>query len=168
MEKKKVTVLDHLRIKRIIERFTHQIIEDFYHEKSIVLIGISGRGVVLAKRIFTLLSEHSKMKVSLATLSLDKDNPYNRIPELSISESLLNNQVVLLIDDVLNSGQTLMHSICHVIKSKVKQVSTVVLVDRIHRKFPVRADYVGLTLSTNLQEHVSVEFNSRNDWAYLS
>ncbi|MFT4660159.1 MAG: pyrimidine operon attenuation protein/uracil phosphoribosyltransferase [Patiriisocius sp.] len=165
---KRTIVLDNIRINRIIQRFAHQLIEDFYNEKSLVIIGISGRGKILAERISEELSKCSSIKVQTGHITINKENPYEKEPSLSFDEKSLHNKVVILIDDVLNSGRTLMHSLCHIMKSQVKQVATIVLVDRIHRQFPVKADYVGLTLSTNLKEHVSVEFNKNNDMAYLS
>ena len=78
----------------------------------------------------------------------------------------LKNKIVILVDDVLNSGRTLIHATQAILETEVKGLQTVCLVDRKHRKFPIRADYVGLTLSTTLQEHITVEFNE-NDQVYL-
>jgi pyrimidine operon attenuation protein/uracil phosphoribosyltransferase len=74
---------------------------------------------------------------------------------------------VILVDDVVMSGRTLMHAAAHLLASPVKRLTTVVLVDRLHRAYPIRADIVGLTLSTTLQEHISVELG-RKDTVYLT
>ena len=74
---------------------------------------------------------------------------------------------VILVDDVLNSGKTLVHALRWVLSDDVASVKTVVLVDRIHRSYPVKADFVGMTLSTTLQERVEVEMGADEDYAYL-
>lgn len=161
-------VLDHDRIQRIIERFAHQLVEDFHQEKSIILIGISGRGVALCDQIVTQLLRINKLHVTSAELTIDKDSPYQTLPKLSIEEKQMQGKTIVLVDDVLKSGRTLTHALCHIMKTEVKQVSTIILVNRIHHKFPVRAEYVGISLSTNLKEHVSVSFQENNNTAYLS
>lgn len=164
----KTVVLDHLRIKRIIDRFAHQIIENFHQEKEVVIIGIDKRGYILADRIARSLEKNSEFKIELGKIKLNKKSPQSDMPELDIPTDALYNKVVLLVDDVLNTGLTLIHSIAFLIKQNPKTLRTIVLVDRIHRQFPVRADHVGLTLSTNLKEHVNVQFEPENDHAYLS
>ena len=79
----------------------------------------------------------------------------------------LDGRVVILVDDVLMSGRTLMYAAAHLVGSPLKRLTTVVLVDRLHRTFPIRADIVGLTLSTTLQEHISVELG-KEDVVYLT
>ncbi|NNK80189.1 MAG: phosphoribosyltransferase, partial [Flavobacteriales bacterium] len=96
----------------------------------------------------------------------DKGSPLDRPVKLSVSTESLNKNVVILIDDVLNSGKTMMHAVRSILEAKVKSISTVVLVDRIHRRFPIRADIVGMTLSTTLQERVELELGKK-DYAYL-
>ncbi len=68
----------------------------------------------------------------------------------------LENQALVLVDDVLNSGGTLIASVHHFIKKPMKKIKTVVLIDRNHRTFPIAADFVGMSLATTLQEHVEV------------
>lgn len=107
------------------------------------------------------------MQVDLHELELDKDAPMQSAARLSRGDVDLGGQVVVLVDDVLMSGRTLMYAAAHLITFPLKRLTTVVLVDRRHGSFPVRADIVGLTLTTTLQEHISVEF-ARKDTVYLT
>ena len=79
----------------------------------------------------------------------------------------LRDRTVVLVDDVLMSGRTLMHTASYLVQVPLKKLTTVVLVDRRHRTYPIRADIVGLTLSTTLQEQISVELG-RKDVIYLT
>ena len=76
-------------------------------------------------------------------------------------------EIVILIDDVLNTGETLMCAAYIILKAGVKKLRTAVLVDRRHRKFPIKADFAGLTLSTTLEDHIEVESKDGQLIAYL-
>ena len=158
----KIIVLDHDTVRRKIERIAHQLHEEHFEEGSIVLIGIADRGAVLARRLAKRLQEISDLDVIDAQITLDKDKPLERPIELSIDRKDLDGKVVVLVDDVLMSGRTLMYAGSYLIQGTLKKLMTVVLVDRMHRRYPVRADIVGLTLSTTLQEHISVELGKKD------
>ena len=160
-------VLDHDRIQLIIERFAHEIYEMHHDKKKLTLIGIEGRGMALCKRLANHLEDISKLDITVEEIGLHKSEPTKHEVKLSCELSALRKQSVILIDDVLNSGRTLVYALRHLLGESLTSVTTVVLVDRIHRKFPVRADIVGMTLSTTLQERVEVEFGAKRDFAYL-
>ncbi len=160
-------VLDHDQVRRKLERIAHQLHEEHHRERELVLVGISGRGSKLAERLATLLADIAPFTVDVLELALDKDAPHAHPITLSAPTERLNGRVVVLVDDVLMSGRTLMHAAAHLVQVPVKRLTTVVLVDRRHRTFPIRADIVGLTLSTTLQEHISVELG-RRDRVHLS
>jgi pyrimidine operon attenuation protein / uracil phosphoribosyltransferase len=164
---KKTIVLDHERVQRKLRRIAHQLHEEHWEESSIVLVGIAPRGMLLAKRLDALLKTISSFEVELVELSLDKDSPLQRPVQLSVPPENLRNKVVILVDDVLMSGRTLMYAAAYLVAIPPRQLATVVLVDRLHRTFPIRADIVGLTLSTTLQEHISVELGEQ-DLVYLT
>lgn len=159
-------VLDHEQVQRKLQRIAHQLHEEHHEEKEIVLVGIAPRGATMAKRLAALLEGIAPLKVKLVELALDKDKPLERPVLLSCDTKELKGRTVVLVDDVLMSGRTLMHAAGHLVQAAPKRLNTVVLVDRRHRLFPIRADIVGLTLSTTLQEHISVEFG-RKDAVYL-
>ncbi|MDQ3101253.1 MAG: phosphoribosyltransferase [Bacteroidota bacterium] len=163
----KITVLDHESVKRKLERIAHQLHEENFEEKGIVLIGVADRGSILVKRLAKRLKEISELEITIAEIKLDKDKPLENPVELSVDAKELKGKVVVLVDDVLMSGRTLMYAASFLIRSALKKLVTVVLVDRMHRTFPIRADIVGLTLSTTLREHISVELG-KQDAVYLA
>lgn len=162
----KTLVLNKRQLAQKIDRLAWQIYEQNYKEKEIIIAGIANRGVLIAKRIAEKLSEISTVKLTLATIKLDKDNPYNNI-EVDINEKEYKDKVLILVDDVLNSGKTLMYGAKYFLSVPLKKLSTIVLVDRNHNRFPIKADFVGLSLSTTLKEHISVELE-KNEGVYLS
>lgn len=160
-------VIDHDRIQRKLRRIAFQLYEENVNEKELVLVGIAPRGALMTKRIKHLLEEISPLKIDLLELALDKDDPLNTPVVVTEGDRTLEGRVVVLVDDVLMSGRTLMHAAAHLVGMPLKRLMTVVLVDRMHRAYPIRADIVGLTLSTTLQEHISVELGKK-DVVYLS
>jgi pyrimidine operon attenuation protein / uracil phosphoribosyltransferase len=163
----KITVLDHDNVERKLERIAHQLHEENFEEAGLVLVGITGRGPQVVKRLAARLREISELKIETAEMDLYKEDPLQRPVSLSMDLAALNDRVVVLVDDVLMSGRTLMYAASYLVQVPLKKLVTVVLVDRMHRTFPIRADIVGLTLSTTLQEHISVELGGRNA-VYLS
>lgn len=166
MPQERVLVLDHVKILQKLRRIAYQIYEFNHLEKSVTFVAIEKKGVFLAERILPILEEISGIKVELITLSISKENPKDN-PTWIGNPAALNGKSVILVDDVLNSGRTLIYAARHILDYEVKKLTTVVLVDRRHRRFPIKADFVGLTLSTTLQDHIAVEFRQGNDAVYL-
>lgn len=121
----------------------------------------------MAKRLQHGMAGTLGLAADLVELKLDKDAPLERPVSLSVDPDTLRDRVVVLVDDVLMSGRTLMHAASFLVQVPLKKLTTVVLVDRRHRAYPIRADIVGLTLSTTLQEHISVSFGKK-DTVYLT
>ena len=163
----KTLVLNKQQLQQKLDRLAWQIYEQNYKEKDIIIAGIANRGVLIAKKIAKKLTEISAIKVKLATIKVDKDNPFYKDIEVDISEKDYKNKVLILVDDVLNSGKTLMYGAKYFLSVPLKKLSTIVLVDRNHNRFPIKADFVGLSLSTTLKEHISVELE-KNAGVYLS
>ena len=163
----KTLVLDKKQVQQKLDRLAWQIYEQNYKEKEIIIAGIADRGVLLAKKLSDKLMEISIIKVKLATIKVDKDHPFYKDIEVDIQEKEYKNKVIILVDDVLNSGKTLMYGAKYFLSVPLKRLSTIVLVDRNHNRFPIKADFVGLSLSTTLKEHISVELE-KNAGVYLS
>ena len=163
----KTKVLDKNQLQQKLDRLAWQIYEQNYKEKEIIIAGIANRGVLLANNIAEKIRKISSIKVKLTTIKVDKDNPYNKDIQVDIDEKEYKNKVLILVDDVLNSGKTLIYGSKYFLSVPLKKLSTVVLVDRNHNRFPIKADFVGLSLSTTLKEHISVEL-ARNVGVYLS
>ena len=160
-------VLNKQQLQQKLDRLAWQIYEQNYKEKDIIIAGIANRGVLISKKIAKKLTEISAIKVKLATIKVDKDNPFYKDIEVDISEKEYKNKVLILVDDVLNSGKTLMYGAKYFLSVPLKRLSTIVLVDRNHNRFPIKADFVGISLSTTLKEHISVELE-KNAGVYLS
>ena len=102
-------------------------------------------------------------------MKIDKKNPIESEIELNLTKTEIKNKSIVLVDDVLNSGKTLIYGIQCFLKAPIKSLSVAVLVNRSHKRFPVNANYVGMSLATTLKEHIEVDFeNSKAYAAYLS
>lgn len=167
MENLKTLILSATQVEQKIQRIAHQILEKNHEEKEIVLIGIANRGYLLAKKINTTLQNITEIQVTLHKLKLHKDKPLDNDVDFSADLEYLNNKSIILIDDVLNSGRTLIYATRYILEANIKYLTTVVLVDRKHRKFPIKANFVGLTLSTTLQEHISVDIKENGMEVFL-
>lgn len=159
-------ILNHQEIEHKIKRIAYQIYETFADEDEIILSGISNNGYILAEKINVILTTISDLKITLCEVKIDKSNPFKEITT-SIPSKIYSNKGIVLVDDVLNSGTTLIYGVKHFLNVPVKKFKTVVLVDRNHKKFPVKADFKGISLSTSSKEHVHVVFEENNNYAYL-
>ncbi|MDO6821002.1 phosphoribosyltransferase family protein [Zobellia sp. 1_MG-2023] len=160
-------ILTHQQIQHKIERIAYQIYEANVEEKEIIIAGIDGGGLNFAKKLQRVLKEVTDAEITLCKVMMDKENPLQSGVQTSIPESEYTDKSIVLVDDVLNSGTTLIYGVHHFLKTPVKQLKTAVLVNRNHKKYPVKADYKGISLSTSLQEHVHVLFQAKNDMVYL-
>lgn len=160
-------ILTHDQIQHIAKRIAYQIYEANVDEKEIIVAGIEGGGEHFAKKIATILKKITEAEIVLCKVHMDKKNPLKSGVDTSIAEEEYRNKSIVLIDDVLNSGTTLIYGVHHFLKTPIKQIKTAVLVNRNHKKYPVKADYKGISLSTSLNEHIRVEFEPKNDAVYL-
>lgn len=156
---KKTIILDNKQITHRIRRIAYQIYESNINEKEVILAGINGNGYILAKKISDKLQEISTLKVILCEVKINKKQPRETITT-SISISEYKNRSLVLIDDVLHTGTTLIYGVKHFLDVPLTQFKTVVLVDRNHKKYPIKADFKGISLSTSLNENVIVEFKN--------
>ena len=155
MTVKNNVILTHNEIKHKIRRIAFQIYENNVNEKDVILAGVDKNGYVLAKKLKTALQKISDINPILCKVSIDKKNPWSTI-KTSIPEEDYKNKSLVLVDDVLNSGTTLIYGVKHFLNVPLKQFKTAVLVNRNHKKYPVKADFKGISLSTSLHEHVNV------------
>lgn len=160
-------ILNHTEIAHKIKRIAYQIYETFVDEDTIVLAGIASNGYILAEKIGEALQQISPLKILLCEVYVDKQNP-NAPITTSLEQEAYKNQGLVLVDDVLNSGTTLVYGVKHFLEVPLSKFKTAVLVDRNHKKYPVKADFKGISLSTSLQEHVQVVFDESGDYAYLN
>ncbi len=161
-------ILSHNQIQYKIKRIAYQIYEANVDESEIIIAGIDGGGLQFAKKIQRILKQITTAEIRLCKVSMDKKNPVASGVTTSIPSEEYKNKSVVLVDDVLNSGTTLIYGVHHFLEVPLKQLKTAVLVNRNHKKYPVKADYKGISLSTSLQEHIEVSFKNRDDAVYLA
>lgn len=164
---KRLTLLPSRKVQQMIERMVHEIVENFYGDKDLIIIGIKSMGSRLASRIKARLEELEHFSIVYYDLEIEKDDPINHPIKLSPKADSFAGKRVLLIDDVLNSGRTMIYASQHILKDPVTSLTTLCLVDRIHRRFPIKADIVGISLSTTLQEHILVNLHKGKEAIYL-
>ncbi|MDG1850024.1 MAG: phosphoribosyltransferase family protein [Flavobacteriales bacterium] len=162
----KSKILNKEQIQQKLNRMAWQIYEANYQESEITLAGIKGNGFVIAERLTKIISEISEIKIHLTEIKINKREPLHSPIELSLDDVNYADQVVVLVDDVLNSGKTMIYGVKHFLDIPVKKIYTTALIDRKHHRFPIRTDYSGLVLSTSIKDHVAVELGA-NEGAYL-
>ena len=150
-------ILNNLEIEHKIRRISYQIYESNIDQNEIILAGIFKNGFILSKKIKNELEKISKIKVLLCKVEIDKKNPINEV-KTSLKPDQYKNKSIVLIDDVLHSGTTLIYGVKHFLDSPLQKFKTAVLVNRNHKKYPVKADFKGISLSTSLNKHVEVSF----------
>uniref|UniRef100_UPI0040471AE4 phosphoribosyltransferase family protein n=1 Tax=Mariniflexile sp. TaxID=1979402 RepID=UPI0040471AE4 len=148
-------ILNHEEINHKIRRIAFQIYESNVYETEVILAGIDSNGYIFAKKLKSVLQKISDINPILCKVSIDKKNPSQPV-KTSIKPEDYENRSLVLVDDVLNSGTTLIYGVKHFLNVPLKQFKTAVLVNRNHKKFPVKADFKGISLSTSLHEHVNV------------
>ena len=147
-------ILDHKAIALKLDRIAWQILETNHNEKSIVLVGLVDRGTEVAAKLYERLTKISSSEISLTSIQLDKKDPLNS--EITLDQpELIHGNCIILVDDVLNSGLTLSAAFKEVLAHSPKSVHTAVLANRDHHKFPIQANFVGISLATTLQEHIT-------------
>lgn len=153
MTQKKYILSKEIAEKKI-RRMALEVAEQNYNEPALILIGIKENGVVIAKKIASYLRESFKGNIEVIEMELDKRHPAT----ITINKKMnFNDSVVLFIDDVVNGGKTLLYALKPLLEQHPKKIQTLVLVARTHKAFPIAVDYVGLSLSTTMNEHIYVE-----------
>ncbi len=157
MSKEKILILDQNRINWKLRRMAYQIWERNSDWDEIMLIGIEQAGVCLASALASVLREISPLRVKLTSMKINKRDPLQDLPELTEE---LNGKSVVLVDDVANSGRTLLYALKPILSYAPERIMIAVLVDRTHKAFPITPDIVGHSVSTTLQDHIEVVHDS--------
>ena len=168
MSENRHQILNDSQVKQIMKRLAYQVYEKNFNEKELIIGGIKGRGMVVAQMLQEQLGEICKLKTVLLEVSLNKETPSEQQVTVDNTQVKLADKTILVVDDVLNTGKTLLYALVPFVKAKSKTIQTLVLVDRNHKAFPVSADFIGTSLSTTLQEHISVSIERKKINVYLS
>lgn len=161
-------ILNTQKVKQKISRIALEIIERTYSEDKVVIVGIKNSGYELAQRICAELKKFENKEYPCYSMQINKPSPLDAPIETDVRGDDVLNSTLIIVDDVQNSGRTMAFAVKHFLQYQVKSIQTCVLIDRRHNLFPVRADYVGLSLSTTLKEHVSVDTEDGNISVSLS
>jgi pyrimidine operon attenuation protein/uracil phosphoribosyltransferase len=161
------SILNHLDINRKITRLAHELLENSFEEPVLYIGGICGNGILIAEELKKIIRSHSDQEIHVFEIFINKDEPWKDSVKLTIDEAQLKNAYIILVDDVLNSGKTMQYALMKFLEGPTKSIKTLALVDRTHRRYPIKADFVGLSLSTTLKERVEVELSGTSSRAFL-
>lgn len=161
----KTEVLNQEEILRICNRFAFQILENSTDSNAIHIVGIKEKGFEIAKIIENELKSITDKSILLRSIKINKKNPKDSV--LSNLKSNEKTDIIFLVDDVLNTGKTLIYSLSFLLKFNFKSIRTLVLIDRNHKQFPVKVDYKGISLSTNISDNIQLLNNNKQLKAVL-
>lgn len=147
-------ILNKETAARKLQRMAYEIAENNIEAKEVVLAGITESGSIIARNIASYLQTIAAFKISFATIALDKKHPVQ--VTVNVNDNF-DDKIIIVIDDVANSGKTLLYGLKPFMAFHPKKIQTLVLVERSHKTFPIHPDYVGLSIATTLQEHIYVE-----------
>lgn len=167
MSNPKTMLLNSLQMQQRIDRLAYQVYEDNFDRSEVIVAGIANSGYVMAERLCAALERICKISIRLIRLEVDKETPTQITLTPSLNRNELSGKVIIVVDDVLNSGKTLIYSLRPFLEADTAKIRTVLLVDRDHKRFPVESDFVGITLSTTLQDHIRVDFTPGKEAVYL-
>lgn len=166
MENKSIVLNEH-QITQKTERIAYQIYENTFEEKVLYIGGIAGNGFLFAERLVAALNKISDQEIRLFEISIDKDNPLNSEVRLSIDDTDLTDATCILVDDVINSGRTMIYAVRRLLDKELRVLKVATLVNRAHRRFPVQADFVGISITTTLKDNIIVELG-KDEIAFLA
>ena len=150
-------ILNSEDVKKKITRIAYEIAERNYDENELLLLGIGTNGVKIANQLAKTLGNILKLKINIGNIKLNKKNPVQEDVVINYDHHEITGKVVIIVDDVANTGRTLLYAMKPLLKFLPKKIQIAVVVDRQHKSFPISPDYVGILLSTNMLEHVNVE-----------
>jgi len=160
-------ILSSQQIEQKVKRLAHQILEHNFDTKKIIFIGINNNGHQFAKKLVGKLDKITDKEILLSRLQLNPANPLSSDIEIHLEIAELKNQNIILVDDVANTGRTLFYACKPLMNVLAKKIEVAVLVDRKHKSFPIKVDYVGLSLATTVQENIDVKLKSVKDQEVL-
>lgn len=159
-------ILNESQIRQKIKRLAIEILEKNSDAKEITLGGINNKGYAFAEIIKKELSNFSDIPVYLTRIKLNPAAPLSQEVVIELPFSSIEKKTIIIVDDVANTGRTLFYAMKPLMQTIPKKVEVAVLVDRMHKSYPIHVDYVGLTLSTTIDENIEVDLNSKT-WSVV-
>jgi len=154
-------ILDARKISQKVNRLAIEILENNYNESGIILAGINNNGNRFADLLEAAIAKKNKIQITRATIGLSPADPLSSPSSISLSPTEIKNKVVIIVDDVANTGRTIFYAFEPLMRALPKSVEVAVLVDRKHKSFPIKVDYVGLSLATTLNENIQVNLENQ-------
>ncbi len=160
-------ILDDRQIRQKIKRIAIEILEHNFGEPEIILAGLNNNGLGFAQLLLAELQPIApkNTSISLTRIRLNPANPVDYDPSIDMSAEALRDKPVIIVDDVANTGRTIFYAVQPLLKAIPKKVEVAVLIDRKHKSFPVKADYVGLSLATTLLDNIEVQIPKDGEMA---
>jgi len=161
--REKAKIMDKETIEKTLMRISHEILEKNKDIENLVVVGIRNRGEYLARRIANNIRKISKNEVPVGILdiTLYRDDLTEVAEQPEVHETKIDfdisNKNIVLVDDVLYTGRTIRCALDELIDfGRPLRIQLAVLIDRGHREFPIRADFVGKNVPTSLKEVIEV------------
>ncbi|GJM32675.1 MAG: bifunctional pyr operon transcriptional regulator/uracil phosphoribosyltransferase PyrR [Saprospiraceae bacterium] len=158
-------ILNHRQILQKIKRLSIEILEHNYEEPEIILAGINNNGVGFAGMLLDQLKQITDIPIKLTRIKLNPANPISEAVHIEMPAKELTGKAVIVIDDVANTGRTLFYACKPIMDVLPKKVEVAVLIDRTHKSFPIKVDYMGLSLATTLKENIDVKIRDTDEYA---
>ena len=150
-------ILNERQITQKIKRLAIEILEHNFGEPELILAGINNNGMVFSELLMQELTKISDMPITVTRIRLNPANPLKSDIILEMPPEQVHNKVLIIVDDVANTGRTIFYAIKPILEVLPKKVEVAVLIDRSHKSFPIRVDYHGLSLSTTLKNNIDVQ-----------
>jgi len=164
-----MVILNDRQIRQKIKRLAIEILEHNLGETEIIMAGLNNNGLAFAQLIIDALMpiKPDAMDITLTRIRLNAANPVEYAPEIEMPEAELEGKVLILVDDVANTGRTVFYALRPLLRVLPRRVEMAVLVDRKHKMFPIQPDYVGISLYTTLKDNIEVHLESEEMVVYL-
>jgi pyrimidine operon attenuation protein/uracil phosphoribosyltransferase len=156
-------ILNAAQVKAIFERFAREMAKQYGNLDQVVFIGIRTRGPYVAKRLAEMIKKRHKKEIPLGEMdiTLYRDDLNALLPGGTIDHTRIPfdiaNKIVVLFDDVLNTGRTVRAAVDHLIDlGRPRMIHLAVVIDRGGRELPIAANYVGKKINLTTGGNVEV------------
>lgn len=158
-------ILNHRQVQQKIKRLAIEIYEHNCEEAGLILAGVNNNGLGFAQMLLDELREMTEQPLTLTHIRINPAAPDGSPVQIDMPLDELRGKVIIVVDDVANTGRTTFYACKPLLETLPKKIEVAVLVDRTHKSFPVKVDYIGLSLATTLREHIRVQIRDTEDYA---
>jgi len=157
-------ILNHPQLIQKIRRLSIEILENNYNQKKLILAGINNNGYQFAELLKQELSRLSDIELQLTRIKINPAKPTSEDVAIELDKSEFKNKVVIIVDDVANTGRTIFFAFKPFMDLITKKIEVAVIIDRMHKSFPIKVDYYGLSLATTLKDNIVVDLSDENNF----